>query len=149
MKKRAIGPRIVFMKVECPPDKAEVSTVELLDEDGVGHVFRDGRQTTLKRLMKVLDGYDILVTWGGAERDVPILTAWSLHVGADPSPLHNLMHLDLQLFIKQHLKINGPELEKTARFLGARPKTDHLKTLEAVFDKLRKLIKTIKPELAL
>lgn len=150
MKKHTtIGPRIVFMRVEGSYDKIEISRVELLDQHGAKHVFKDGRQSTVRKLMKVLDSCDILVTWDGDERDVPLLTAWCLHVGADPSPLYKLMHVDLRLFVKQYLKIYEPELDKTAKFLKVRRKADGLKTLEAVFEKLKGLLRTLRPELAL
>ncbi|MEM2236916.1 MAG: hypothetical protein QXR26_01205 [Candidatus Caldarchaeum sp.] len=145
---KQVGPRIVFMNVKGSTEKIEVKQVELLDQKRVRHVFTNG-QRTLKKLMKYLDNYDILVTWGGGERDVPLLTAWALHVGVDPSPLHTLTHLDLKHFVKQFLLLNEPELEKTAKFLRIKPKPDNLRTLEALFEKLRHLLKTLKPELAL
>ncbi|MEM4302706.1 MAG: hypothetical protein QXQ70_02275 [Candidatus Caldarchaeum sp.] len=145
---KRVGPRIVFMNVKGSAEKIEVKQVELLDQQRVRRVFTN-RQRTLKKLMEFLDNYDILVTWGGGERDVPLLTAWTLHVGIDPSPLHSLTHLDLKHFVKQFLMLNEPELEKTARFLRIKSKPDKLRTLEALFEKLRRLLKTLKPELAL
>ncbi|MEM1999445.1 MAG: hypothetical protein QXO30_00215 [Candidatus Caldarchaeum sp.] len=146
------GPWIAYLAVEGalgPLKNTRVENVELVDDRRVRHVFKNPTRNKLENLMRILDDYDILITWGGARKDLPLLTACCIRLGVDPSPLHALAHLDLQEFVKDKLGIVDAGLEETAEFLKAGRGGGKVYTLMRVFKKLRGFVRSLRPELAL
>ncbi len=149
-KNRKIGPRIIFMYVEgytTPDNETKPERIYIADDAKFRQSFERINKNTFKRLFNIFENYDILVTW--SEKDVPLLTAWALRLGLNPSPIHNLTHLDLARFVKENLMLDGTSLEKTAEFLRVKPQPIKINTLVKVFKKLHRFIRDIMPELAL
>lgn len=147
-----IGPRIVFLSVEGTHGSLKetaVRRVEVVDERKVRQVLTKFSKREIGNLMKLLDRYDIVATWGGSRLDLPLLTAQALKLGVDPSPLHFLTHVDLEAFVREKLRILDADLKDVATFLGAGVGRTKADTLARVFKRLRSFIRNTKPELAL
>ncbi|MEM4294460.1 MAG: hypothetical protein QXV86_01680, partial [Candidatus Caldarchaeum sp.] len=78
------GPWIAYLAVEGvlgSLKNTHVENVELVDDRRVRRVFKNPTRNKLENLMRILDDYDILITWGGARKDLPLLTACCIRLG--------------------------------------------------------------------
>ncbi|MDJ0270616.1 MAG: ribonuclease H-like domain-containing protein [Aigarchaeota archaeon] len=133
----------------------------------------------IRDAIKLLEKYDIVFTWRGKDFDIPFLISRALKHRIDPTPLMRVMHVDLAEFARNVLKLSKNNLYTTSRFLGVRKDTtlegadmpqkylqsltgkggawssirrhcyDDLKTLQAVYERLKPLLRVARPELAL
>ncbi|MCS6770055.1 MAG: ribonuclease H-like domain-containing protein [Candidatus Caldarchaeum sp.] len=147
-----IGPRIVFLSVEGTHGSLKeiaVRRVDVVDERKVREVLTKVSKREIENLMKLLDRYDIVATWGGSRLELPLLTAQALKFGVDPSPLYALTHVDLEAFVRDKLRILDTDLKDIATFLGVGVGRTKADTVARVFKRLRSFIRNTQPELAL
>ena len=117
--------RVCFLDIETTGTEADVAIVT-----GIGILEENGRFTFiqvnkpeeeksgLEKALKILDRYDVVFTWRGRDFDIPFMVARALKHRIDPTPLYEIMHLDLADFTRSHLRLSRTDLYNVARFLG-------------------------------
>ncbi len=179
-------PRVCFLDVEASGLEADVGVtvgVGLMDLEGRFRWFyvdepRKEREI-LRKVFNTLSSYHILVTWNGERFDYPFLCSRALKLKVNLDGLMKPVHLDLAMFVRNHLKLSRTDLYHVARFLGivkdasvegvdvpslyqealrgrrraaSRIRShckDDLEATRKVFLKVLPLIRAVKPELAL
>ncbi|HIQ30221.1 MAG TPA: hypothetical protein EYH45_06630 [Candidatus Caldiarchaeum subterraneum] len=129
MARRRVGggkaTRVCFLDIETTGTEADVSMVTgigILEEGGRFMFIQvekpEDEKAGLEKALKILSGYDVVFTWRGRDFDVPFIVARALKHGVDPSPLYEVMHLDLADFTRSHMRLSRTDLYNVARFLG-------------------------------
>ncbi|MEM0440784.1 MAG: hypothetical protein QXF45_06485 [Candidatus Caldarchaeum sp.] len=149
MKKREFGPRIAFLEVLVDEDgfDAKLKAVKLVDDEGV-KLLRGNEKTLLKKLMNVLRDVDLIVTWGGEKFDIPLLIVKVIRTGLDPTNLLEVFHFDVKRFFSDFFALNDVDWEKAAAFVGVKKGKGKAETVARIFEKLKPVLRVVKPELA-
>ncbi|MCS6784646.1 MAG: hypothetical protein RMI43_05035 [Candidatus Caldarchaeum sp.] len=149
MRKKEQGPRVIFLEVEVAGDGFDATVKAVRTAGYLSKVFRGREKNLLKSFLKALDEVDLLVTWGGGEKDLPILTAKAFRLGLDPSPLYEVFHLDLKQFFEKIFATQDTDVEKASEIIGVKKRVGKAEATAAVFERLKPVLRTVRPELAL
>ena len=117
--------RIIVLDIETSSLEADAGIVVgagLLPETGKSEYFEskrtDQEKSLLTKLLKRLDGYDVIVTWSGRGFDIPFLTTRLLKNGLNPLLLLDKTHLDLNEVVRSRLRLTFTYLDHVCDFFG-------------------------------
>jgi len=129
-KRGKLSAKVCFLDIETTGVEGDASIIT-----GIG-ILEENRRFTfiqinkpeeekrkLKQALEIITKYDIVFTWRGREFDIPFMITRALKHGLDPSPLYELMHVDLADFTRQHLRLGRTDLYNVARFFGIQKDT--------------------------
>jgi hypothetical protein len=159
-----LGYTIAFLNIVTSDTDAMTSplhAVGFMYENGAAVVYlagdHGGERRALIKLLQNARDWDLLVTWGGSI--VPFITSRALYHRLEPTPIHELVQLDLRRYVGERLGLADKRLDEVAAFLHVRAKSastsirkrclNDLRLVRGVFEKLRPLLRWTNPELAL
>lgn len=149
MKRKELGPRIVFLEIQLAGEGFDAKLESVKTVGYSSQVFRGDERKILKDLMKVLEDVDLLVTWGGEKSEIPLLTVKAIRHRMNPAILYEVFHFDLKQFFEKTFATQDTEVGKAAEILGLKKRAGKAETISEVFQKLRPVLRVVKPELAL
>ncbi len=121
--------KVVILDIETSSLEADGGIVVgagLMPENGKGEYFQVKRSAdekeALAKLVKRLEGYDVIVTWNGRSFDIPFLTTRFLKNNVDPRPVVSKRHVDLNEVVKSRLRLTFTYLEHVCDFFGIEKK---------------------------
>jgi hypothetical protein len=168
VEKNKVGPAVFLLSLQASGWDAITNGIDALGfmrYGGQPKVFQvkslEDEKTALKTALNKIHDADILVTWKGL--GIRFITARALHHRLDPTPLYEVIHLDLHKYVSEKMGFEGQDIIKLSRFLGVHkpeknPSKKTLETrlclqelvmIEAVFGRLLPLLRKTNPELAL
>ncbi len=117
--------KVAILDIETSSLEADAGIVVgagLTSENGAAEYFQARHtaeeKSTLVRLTKRLQGYDIIVTWNGRSFDIPFLTTRLLKHNMDPRLVAGKRHIDLNEVVKSRMRLTFTYLDHVCDFFG-------------------------------